>query len=320
MNDLDTPTTAYRLLHGQLCEVNGVPGAWGLPMGGMGAISDAICASAASHGAEVRTGTSVRRVLIDGGRATGVELEDGKRIHARSVLSNADPRRTFLDLVDAEALQADFRADIERYRMESGTFRMNFALRELPDLTSMPGTQRGPQHEGMIYVLPSTAYIRDAFDDTRRGEWSRSPIIEAIIPSVHDDSLAPPGHHVMSISARYFPRHLSGGRSWDDCRDEAAETIVDTFARYAPNFRSAIIARQALSPLDLEREYGLTGGDVAHGQYELNQLFTMRPHPKAAGGKTPIAGLYLCGSGIHPGGGVSGIPGYHAARLVLRSG
>lgn len=319
MNDLDTPTTGYRLLHGQLCEVNGIPGTWGLPMGGMGAISDAICSAAVSRGAEVRTNTAVNRILIENGRAFGVELQSGEKIYATAVLSNADPKRTFLGLVDAEHLNAEFREDLDAYRMESGTFRMNFALNELPDFTCMPGTSVGPQHQGMMYVLPSMAYIREAFNDTRAGNWSQAPIIEAMIPSVHDDSLAPPGKHVMSISARYFPRHLSNGRNWDDCRDQAADCIIDTFSRYAPNFRASIIAQQALSPLDLEREYGLTGGDIAHGQYELNQLFTMRPHRDAAGGTTPIKGLYMCGAGVHPGGGVSGIPGYNAAKLVLRS-
>jgi phytoene dehydrogenase-like protein len=319
MNDLDTPTTAYRLLHGQLCEINGVQGAWGVPKGGMGAISDAICSAAKEHGAEVRTNAPVRRILIENGTATGVELEDGERISATVVLSNADPKRTFLDLIDAEHLSTDFRQDIEAYRMESGTFRMNFAISELPSFTCKPGTEAGPQHDAMIYVLPSTDYIREAFNDTRAGNWSKSPVLEAVIPSIHDDSLAPAGKHVMSISGRYFPRHLSNGRSWDDCRDEAADSVIDAFNRYAPNFRASIIAQTALSPLDLEREYGLTGGDIAHGQYELNQLFTMRPHPDAAGCTTPIKGLYICGAGTHPGGGVSGIPGYHAANLVLRS-
>ncbi|MEM8815923.1 MAG: NAD(P)/FAD-dependent oxidoreductase [Pseudomonadota bacterium] len=319
MNDLDTPTTAFRLLHGQLCEVNGVAGAWGLPMGGMGAISDAICSAAVSHGAEVHTDAPVQRILIENGVAKGVELGDGERIHASAVLSNADPKRTFLGLIDAEHLRAEFRDDIDAYRMESGTFRMNFAIDELPNFRCKPGLEAGPQHEGMIYVLPSIDYIREAFNDTRSGNWSRSPIIEAVIPSVHDDSLAPAGKHVISLSARYFPRHLSGGRSWDDCRDEAADCIIDTFTRHAPNFRDSIIAQTALSPLDLEREYGLTGGDIAHGQYELNQLFTMRPHPDAAGCTTPIKGLYICGAGTHPGGGVSGMPGYHAAKLALRS-
>jgi len=319
MNDLETPTTAYRLVHGQLCEINGVSGAWGLPMGGMGAISDALCSAAQGYGAEVRTDAPVRRILVEGGRATGVELEDGEKIRAKAVLSNADPKRTFLDLVDEQHLDKEFRSDIGCYHMESGTFRMNFAISELPDFTCMPGKEVGPQHEGMIYVLPSTEYIRQAFNDTRNGNWSRSPVLECVIPSIHDDSLAPPGKHVMSISGRYFPRHLSGGRNWDDCRDEAADCIIDTFGRCAPNFRSSIIAQTALSPLDLEREYGLTGGDIAHGQYELNQLFTMRPHRDAAGCTTPIKSLYICGAGTHPGGGVSGIPGLHAANLVLRS-
>src|SRR5690606_11542933 len=260
-----------------------------------------------------------RRVLVANGMATGVELESGDRIAARAVLSNADPKRTFLGLVDKSDLEPTFREDIEAYRMESGTFRMNFAISELPDFTCLPGRDRGPQHEGMIYVLPSIDYIAEAFSCTRAGNWSAAPILEAVIPSLHDDTLAPPGVHVMSISARYFPRHLSDGRDWDDYREQAADCIIDTFNAYAPNFPSSIIAQQALSPLDLEREYGLTGGDIAHGQYELHQLFTMRPHPDAAGCATPIRRLFLCGAGTHPGGGVSGIPGFHAARLALRS-
>ena len=319
MNDLDTPTTAYRLLHGQLCEINGVQGAWGVPKGGMGAISDAICSAARDHGAEVWTNAPVQRILIENGAAVGVELKDGTSFRADAVLSNADPKRTFIGMIAPEHLPDEFRRDIQSYHMESGTFRMNFAISELPSFTCLPGTEAGPQHDAMIYVLPSISYIREAFNDARRGNWSAAPILEAVIPSIHDDSLAPAGKHVMSISARYFPRHLSGGRHWDDCRDEAADCIIDTFNRYAPNFRASIIAKSALSPLDLEREYGLTGGDIAHGQYELNQLFTMRPHPDAAGCTTPIKGLYICGAGTHPGGGVSGIPGYHAANLVLRT-
>jgi phytoene dehydrogenase-like protein len=319
MNDLDTPTTAYRLLHGQLCEINGIQGAWGVPIGGMGAISDAICQSAVDYGAEVRTNAAVKRVLVEKGRARGVELADGDKITAKVVLSNADPKRTFLELVEPEYLSPQFLEDMQYYRMESGSFRMNFALSELPNFTCLPGTTPGPQHEAMIYVLPSIDYIGRAFSDTRAGNWSSSPIIEALIPSMHDNSLAPAGTHVMSISARYFPRHLSNGRNWDDCREQATNCIIDTFNKYAPNFRASIMAQQSLTPLDLEREYGLTGGDIAHGQYELHQLFTMRPHPDAAGGTTPIRNLYLCGGGAHPGGGVSGLPGYHAAQLALRS-
>jgi len=319
MNDLDTPTTAYRLLHGQLCEINGIQGAWGLPIGGMGALSDAICQAAVDKGAEVRLNAAVKRVLIENGRARGVELVDGEKITAKVILSNADPKRTFLDLVEPEYLSPHFLEDIKDYRMESGTFRMNFALSELPNFSCMPGTAPGPQHEGMIYVLPSTDYISRAYDEARAGNWSSSPIIEAVIPSMHDEGLAPAGTHVMSASARFFPRHLSNGRNWDDSREQAANCIIDTFNKYAPNFRASILAQQSLSPLDLEREFGLTGGDVAHGQYELYQLFTMRPHPDAAGCTTPIRSLYLCGAGTHPGGGISGLPGYLAAKLALRS-
>jgi phytoene dehydrogenase-like protein len=316
MSDLRAPTTAFKLVHGKLCQVNGEQGVWGLPRGGMGAISEALADAAREYGAQIRVSSPVRRVLVERGRATGVELEDGEVLHAGCVLSNADPRRTFLGLVDQAALPAEFRRDMEGYRCESGTFRMNFALDALPDFTCRPGD--GQHLRGTTYVIPSLAYVQEAYECARRGDWSAHPILEVVIPSLHDDSLAPPGKHVMSISARYFPRHLSGNRSWDDCREAAADTIVDTLTRFAPNFRASIIARQSLSPLDLEREYGLTGGDVLHGQYELHQLFSMRPHPDAAQYRTPVPGLYLCGAGAHPGGGVSGLPGRNAARAVLR--
>lgn len=316
MSDLHTPTSAFKLVHGKLCQVNGEPGVWGLPRGGMGAISETLADAARQYGAEIRTSSPVRRIVIEQGRAVGVELCSGEVIRARHVLSNADPRHTFLDLVEPSALNEGFRKDIEAYRCESGTFRMNFALNALPDFTSRPGD--GAQLRGTIYIIPSLAYVQEAYECARRGEWSAQPILEAVIPSLQDDTLAPPGQHVMSISARYFPRHLSDGRHWDDCRTAAANAIIDTMTAFAPNFRESIIAYQALSPLDLEREYGLTGGDVLHGQYELHQLFSMRPHPDAAQHRTPVSGLYLCGAGAHPGGGVSGVPGRNAARVALR--
>lgn len=315
MSDLRAPSTAFKLVHGKLCQVNGEIGLWGLPRGGMGAISDALADAAREYGALIRVSAPVRRVVVENGRTTGVALEDGEVLKARCVLSNANPRHTFLELLAPEEIPTEFRRDLAAYRCESGTFRMNFALDALPDFTCRPG--QGVHLNGTIYVIPSLAYVQDAYEYARRGEWSRRPVLELVIPSLHDDSLAPAGKHVMSISARYFPRHLSGGRNWDDCREAAAETIIETLSEFAPNFRSAILAKQSLSPLDLERTYGLAGGDVLHGQYELHQLFSMRPHPDAAQYRTPVPGLYLCGAGAHPGGGVSGIPGRNAARVAL---
>ena len=194
---------------------------------------------------------------------------------------------------------------------------MNVALSELPDFTCLPGRDAGPQHRGTIHICPSLDYIRAAYADAKRGDWAQQPIIDAMIPSLYDDTLAPPGKHVMMMNCRFHPRHLSGGRDWRDVKEQAAEALIDTMTRYAPNFRGAVLGYNALSPLDLEMEYGLTGGDGFHGQYHLSQMFHLRPHPRASGHRTPLAGYYRCGSGAHPGGGVSGIPGRNAAKVVL---
>ncbi len=316
--DIDAPATALRLVQSRVGQFDGVRGAWGLPKGGMGAITRAMAGAAEEQGADIRTGAGVERVVVEDGRAVGVRLDGGEVIRARSVLSNADPKRTFLGLVDAADLDAAFRADIEAYRAEGGGFRMNVALDELPDFTCLPGREAGPQHRGTIHICPSLDYIRAAYADAKRGEWAKLPIIDALIPTLYDDSLAPPGKHVMMMNCRFHPRHLAGGLDWGDVKHLAAEQLIDTMTRYAPNFRDAVIGYRALSPLDLEQEYGLTGGDGFHGQYHLSQMFHLRPHPRASGHRTPIPGLYLCGSGAHPGGGVSGIPGRNAARVVLR--
>ncbi|MFP6744849.1 MAG: NAD(P)/FAD-dependent oxidoreductase [Alphaproteobacteria bacterium] len=194
---------------------------------------------------------------------------------------------------------------------------MNLALSELPDFACLPGREPGPQHHGTIHICPSLDYILAAYADAKLGDWAREPIIDAMIPSLYDHSLAPPGKHVM-INCRFHPRHLSGGRNWHDVKQQAAEALIDTMTRYAPNFRDAVIGYNALSPLDLETEYGLTGGEGFHGQYHLSQMFHLRPHPRASDHRTPLAGYYLCGSGAHPDGGVSGIPRSNAAKVVLR--
>ncbi|MFP6742704.1 MAG: NAD(P)/FAD-dependent oxidoreductase [Alphaproteobacteria bacterium] len=317
--DVDAPATALRLIQSRVGQFDGVRGAWGLPMGGMGAITQAMAEAAEAKGVEIRTGTSVAKVVVEGGRAVGVRLDNGDVIRSRTVLSNADPKRSFLDLVDKANLDPEFRADMAAYKTGGGGFRMNVALSELPDFTCLSGKKEpGPQHSGTIHICPSLDYIRAAYDDARRGDWAREPIIDAMIPSLYDDSLAPPGKHVMMMNCRFHPRDLSGGRSWHDVKHQAAEALIDTMTRYAPNFRDAVLGYNALSPLDLEEEYGLTGGDGFHGQYHLSQMFHLRPHPRASGHRTPLAGYYLCGSGAHPGGGVSGIPGSNAAKVVLR--
>ena len=315
--DIDGPATALRLVQNRLGQFEGVRGAWGLPMGGMGIITELMAEAVLEKGGAIRTDTAVTRILVEGGRATGVVLEDGEILKAAAVLSNADPKRTFLGLVPEEALDETFRRDITQYRSESKSFRMNLALSELPNFTAHPGLEPGPQHSGSIHICPSLDYLREAYRDSLGGDWSRAPVIDAMIPSVFDASLAPPGKHVMMINARFHPRHLSCGRDWNDERDRAARHLIDTMNFHAPNFRDSVIAFRALSPLDLETEYGLTGGDNFHGQFHLSQIFHMRPHPRASGYRTPLPGLYLCGSGAHPGGGVSGAPGHNAAKVVL---
>ncbi len=317
MASLDQPGSAINLLHLSLGETAGVRGRWSFVRGGMGAISEAIAAAARERGVEIRTSAGVRNIIIEQGRAVGVCLESGEDIRARCVVSGCEPKLTFLRLIESEHLDADFRADMAGWRTESGSFRMNLALRELPDFTCLPGTSQAAHHAGFISLKPTSEAIERAFMAAKGGEIPDEPLVTMVIPSTLDDTLAPPGHHVMSVFAQHFPYQLSGSRSWDDAKPEAAERVIETMCRYAPNLRDAIVGQMALSPLDLEREYGLSGGDVYHGKMELDQIFAMRPHPKCAGHRTPIAGLYLCGAGTHPGGGVSGAPGHNAAKVVM---
>lgn len=314
---IDQPGTAINLLHLCLGETAGERGQWSFIRGGMGGISDAIAEAAHEQGAEIHTDAAVARIIVERGRATGIELENGETVSADLVVSNCEPKLTFLKLIDAEQLDADFRADIAGWRTESGSFRMNLALRELPSFDCLPGTEQAPHHCGFISFKPDSEAIEAAYLAARAGKIPAKPLVEMLLPSTLDDTLAPPGHHVASIFAQHFPYQLAGGRSWDDARDEVSELIIDCLCQYAPNLRDAIVGKMALSPLDLEREYGLTGGDVYHGKMELDQIFAMRPHPKCANHRTPIAGLYLCGAGTHPGGGVSAVPGHNAAAVIL---
>ena len=311
-----TPGSAYVLLHHVFGEVNGKKGAWGHAIGGMGAITQAMARACAAQGVEIRTGCAVREVLAAGGRATGVVTEAGETIQARTVISNLHPKLLFEKLVDPALLSPDFRERISRYRSGSGTFRMNVALSELPRFTCLP--EPGDHLTAGIIMAPSLGYMDRAYSDARIGGWSDKPIVEMLIPSVLDDSLAPPGQHVASLFCQHVAPVLPDGRSWDDCRDRVADLMIDTVDSFAPGFKASVLGRRALSPLDLEREFGLVGGDIFHGKLELDQLFSARPVLGHGAYRAPVKGLYLCGAGTHPGGGVTGAPGHNAAREVLK--
>ncbi len=311
-----TPGSAYVLLHHVFGEVNGEKGAWGHAIGGMGAITQAMAKACAALGVEIRTDTAVREVLTDKGRASGVALEAGGTIRARTVISNLHPRLLFQRMVDPALLPADFRERIERYRSGSATFRMNVALSQLPTFTCLPDP--GDHLTAGIIVAPSLGYMDRAFGDARVTGWSKAPIVEMLIPSTLDDSLAPAGQHVASLFCQHAAPVLPGGRSWDDHREEVAELMIATVDAMAPGFKASVLGRQINSPLDLERTFGLVGGDIFHGQLGLDQLFSARPVLGHGHYRAPIKGLYLCGAGTHPGGGVTGAPGHNAAREVLK--
>jgi phytoene dehydrogenase-like protein len=311
-----TPGTAYIMLHHVMGGATGIRGLWGFVRGGMGAISAAIAASAQRRGATIRTAAPVARLLIRQGRAYGVVLDSGEEIHARVVLSNADPQVTFLQLVEPAELAADFRRDIAHLRMQGCSLKINLALDALPDFTAYPGAQLGPQHGATMHICPSMDYVDRAWEEAQMGRPSTQPLLEITIPTAYDDSLAPPGKHIMGIFVQYAPYHLRDA-DWDQCKEPFADRCLEVLAQYAPNIRQAIIHRQVISPLDLERQYALTGGNIFHGEMTLDQLFFMRPVAGWAQYRTPIRGLYLCGSGAHPGGGVMGAPGHNAAGAVL---
>lgn len=311
-----TPGTAFVLGHHTLGDIGGLKGAWGWPVGGMGAISEAIARAARHHGAIVRTGVEVRQILVREGQAIGVELADGTKMESRVVLSNADPRRTFLRLVSKEHLPADFIRAIQHMRFDSSSFKLNLALRELPDFSAAPGGTRQEHHRAIIDIAPSLDYLERAYDDAKHGHPSQEPFLEFVMQSANDPTVAPPGMHTMTISAKFAPFDLRTG-SWDSEAEPFAERIIDVLEGYAPNIRRAIVARQWRTPLDMEREYGLTRGDVFHGAILPHQMFSFRPVPGWSSYRTPIRGLYLCGAGAHPGGGVIGAPGHNAAMAVL---
>ena len=310
------PNTGYVLLHHAIGEVNGEKGVWGHAIGGMGAITQAMAAACSGAGVEIRTDMEVREVIVEKGCATGVVTTNGESFRSRAVVSNLNPKLLFGTLVGDALLPADFRARMRDYRCASGTFRMNVALAELPRFSCLPDP--GDHLTAGIVIAPSLAYMDRAYAEARAEGWSKSPIVELLIPSVLDDTLAPEGKHVASLFCQHVAPELSGGRSWDDHREEVADLMIETVDRFAPGFKSSVIARTSLSPRDLERRFGLVGGDIMHGALSLDQLFAARPVLGHGDYRSPIAGLYMCGAGTHPGGGVSGLPGHNAAREMLR--
>jgi phytoene dehydrogenase-like protein len=311
-----TPGTAYVLFHHCMGVTAGKRGLWGFVRGGMGGVTQALASAAQRHGAEIRTEAEVTRILVRDGEAYGAALASGEEIHGRLIVSNADPKRTFLRLLEPGDLPPEFRRSVEAIKMDGVAMKLNLALDGLPDFTAAPGAAVGPQHRGTIHIGPTMEYIDRAWDDARAGRPSERPFMEIAIPTAYDPSLAPPGKHIMSIFVQYAPyRRIDG--SWDQLKEGYADRVIDTLAAYTPNIRDIVIHRQVLTPPDLEREFGLTGGDIFHGEMTLDRLFFMRPVPGWARYRTPIRRLYLCGAGTHPGGGVMGAPGHNAAGEIL---
>jgi phytoene dehydrogenase-like protein len=314
-----TPGSAYVLLHHAFGEVNGKPGIWGHALGGMGAITQAMAAEAMAHGARIEVGVSVNRVIVEKGRACGIELDGGRVVRARNVIANVNPRFLYLELLDAADVAPEILERMRRYRCGSASFRMNVALSELPAFDGS-GATGSDLHRSGILMAPTLEYMDRAHIDARRDGMSAAPVIEMLIPSTVDDSLAPPGAHVASLFCQHFAPQLPGGRSWTEERNAATELIIRTVDQHAPNFRRSIIGLSALSPLDLEQRFGLPAGDIFHGALGLDQLWAARPLLGHGDYRTGIAGLYLCGAGAHPGGGVTGIPGRNCAHVVLHAG
>jgi phytoene dehydrogenase-like protein len=307
--------SAYVMLHHAFGEVNGKKGVWGHAIGGMGAITQAMAKAARSHGVDIALEAGVREVIVERNRAVGVILDNGETVRARYVASSVNPKLLYTRLVPPDALSAEFLARIKNWRNGSGTFRMNVALNALPSFAALPGA--GDHLTAGIIIAPSLGYMDRAWQDARAQGWSREPVVEVLIPSTLDDTLCPPGQHVASLFCQHVAPELPGGRSWDDHREEVADLMIATVDQYAPGFAASVIGRQILSPLDLERQFGLLGGDIFHGALTLNQLFSARPMLGHADYRGPLKGLYHCGSGAHPGGGVTGAPGHNAARVIL---
>ena len=315
-----TPGTAYVLLHHCMGGVGGKRGLWGFVRGGMGGVTQAMAASARSVGVEIRTGARVAQILAKDGRAQGVALASGEEIRARLVASNADPKVTFLELLEERHLPADFLSALRAFKIEGVSMKINLALDGLPDFTCLPGSAVAPHHKTTIHICPTLEYIERAYDDSKYGRPSARPMLEITIPTTYDATLAPAGKHVMNIFLQYTPYTLSPEvtPSWHAIKESYADRVMEMIEEYAPGFKNRVLHRHVLSPLDLEEEYGLTGGNIFHGEMSVDQLFFLRPVPGWAKYRTPVRGLYLCGSGTHPGGGVMGAPGHNAAREIQK--
>ena len=310
-----SPGSAYVLLHHYMGELDGVFRAWGFAKGGTGSVSESIAGAARARGATIRTDAGVSKVIVVDGHAKGVVLENGEEIRARTVVSSLDPRRTFMQLVGEDALPGEFVADIKRFKFRGSSAKVNLALDGLPNFTCMPGF--GPHLRGAMSISPSMDYVERAYDDAKHGEFSRQPYMDIVIPSLIDPGMAPPGKHVMSIFVQYAPYKVNGG--WADSkREQLGDAVINALARFAPNIKDIILHRQVLTPLDIERITGLSEGNIFSGELALHQLFFMRPAPGWAKYRSPVKGLYQCGSGTHPGGGIMGASGRLAAMAILQ--
>ncbi len=310
------PGTAYVLFHHVMGETNGKKGVWSYTKGGMGGLTQALAKAAKDLGVEIRTEAEVAKILVSGGKATGVALQNGDQFEAKVVASNLDPHLTFEKLLDPSLLPPDFAAAVRRISYASASLKINVALSEVPNFTAYPGDTPGPQHRGTIHICPDQDYIERGYDDAKYGRPSKDPILECTLPSAVDPTVAPPGKHLMSMFIQYAPYKLKEG-NWDQEKEKFADRCFDILNEYAPNFKRSVLHRQILSPVDLERTFALTGGNIFQGAMTLDNLFLFRPVPGYADYRTPIKGLYLCGAAAHPGGGVMGAAGWNAARAIL---
>ena len=313
------PGTAYVLFHHVMGECNGVRGVWGYVRGGMGMIAESLAAAARSYGAEIRTNAEVIRILVRAGRVEGVALQDGTELRSRQIASNADPHVTFLRLIEEKELPPEFVAAVRRIDYSSATVKINVALDRPPNFRCLPGEGVGPQHHGTMHICPDLDYIERAYDDAKYGRWAENPMLECTMATALDDSLAPSGKHILSMFVQYAPYHLKG-TTWEQEKDRFADRCFDVMEEYAPGFKASVLHRMVISPPDMEKLWGITGGNIMHGAMSLHQMFSFRPVGGYANYRTPIRGLYMCGAGTHPGGGVMGACGYNAAREMLRDG
>ncbi|HXX28504.1 MAG TPA: NAD(P)/FAD-dependent oxidoreductase [Terriglobales bacterium] len=311
-----SPGSAYVLLHHYMGEIDGAFRSWGFARGGTGAISNAIADAAREAGAEIRTQAPIAKILVKNGKVRGVVLADGDEIQADVISSSVDPRQTFVNLMEPGQLPGEFLEEVRRYKFRGSSGKVNLALDALPNFKCLSGA--GPHLRGAISISPSVEYMERAYDDAKYGNFSRRPYVDMVIPTLTDPSVAPPGKHILSCFVQYAPYKLRPGLNWDDLKESFGNNVIDTIAEYAPNIKDIILHKQVLTPLDLEREWGLSEGNIFQGELSLEQLFFLRPVPGYARFRTPIRNLYLCGSATHPGGGIMGAPGRLAALEILK--